>query len=336
MQNNSKQIKEYILSNVEKHPKDIVRKTMDAFSITRTTVRRHINALIKEDKLVISGNTQSAQYFLQNEFQKIKEYPLNKDSAEDKIFNDFLMFLNRFPKNIYDICYFGLTEMINNAIDHSSGTKLIVQTRFNEPNLTIIVKDDGLGAFKTICDYLQIDDLREGIVHLSKGKITRDPVNHTGQGIFFTSRMFDQFVIEANGLVYSRDNFLQDWSFNSRQGTNGSVISMTINVHSKITAREVFAAYEGQDWEFSKTEVLIHLSDFNEEMFISRSQAKRVLLGLEKFKQITFDFKRIASVGQGFVDEIFRVFANRYPGIVLRYINANDDVEFMIRRSHNS
>lgn len=65
---------------------------------------------------------------------------------------------------------------------------------------------------------------------------------------------------------------------------------------------------------------------------MSRSQAKRVILGLEKFQQITLDFSGVRFVGQGFVDEVFRVFKRAHPNSTINYINANSDVTFMIQR----
>ena len=57
------------------------------------------------------------------------------------------------------------------------------------------------------------------------------------------------------------------------------------------------------------------------------------MMGLEKFRHITLDFKRVDTVGQGFVDEVFRVFQNQHLKIEITYIHANENVEFMIRRS---
>ena len=39
----------------------------------------------------------------------------------------------------------------------------------------------------------------------------------------------------------------------------------------------------------------------------------------------------VRHVGQGFADEIFRVFASRHPGIVIRLTNTTPAVEAMIR-----
>jgi hypothetical protein len=84
---------------------------------------------------------------------------------------------------------------------------------------------------------------------------------------------------------------------------------------------------------FDKAEIIVELAKLGNEVFMSRSQAKRILLGLEKFQSITLNFKNIRLIGQGFVDEVFRVFQNLHLNVKLEYINANDEVEFMIKRS---
>ncbi len=83
---------------------------------------------------------------------------------------------------------------------------------------------------------------------------------------------------------------------------------------------------------FNKTEIIIKLAQFEEETLISREQAKRITLNLEKFDRVVLDFKGIEFVGQGFVDQLFRVCATAHSKATLEYINANEDVEFMIRR----
>ena len=65
--------------------------------------------------------------------------------------------------------------------------------------------------------------------------------------------------------------------------------------------------------------------------FVARSEARRLLANLDKFREIVLDFRDVRSVGQGFADEVFRVFADRNPGIVLRPENANPAVMAMIR-----
>lgn len=67
--------------------------------------------------------------------------------------------------------------------------------------------------------------------------------------------------------------------------------------------------------------------------FTSRSVAREVLAGMEKFGVILFDYDKVPMVGQAFADEICRVFHNKYPNITLRETNANEAVRFMIERA---
>jgi hypothetical protein len=67
--------------------------------------------------------------------------------------------------------------------------------------------------------------------------------------------------------------------------------------------------------------------------FFFRSGAKRLLLGLDEYTVLDFNFKNVDEVGQGFCDEIFRVYANRNPGKILSYHGASDVVRYMIERS---
>ena len=83
---------------------------------------------------------------------------------------------------------------------------------------------------------------------------------------------------------------------------------------------------------FDRTHIIVKLSKLGDERYISRSQARRIVLGLEKFKHVVLNFKDISTVGQGFVDEVFRVFQSKHPKIKIEYTNANEDVKFMIER----
>ena len=87
-----------------------------------------------------------------------------------------------------------------------------------------------------------------------------------------------------------------------------------------------FSSGEAGDYGFSRTHVPMELAQFGDSNLISRSQAKRVLARLDRFDEIMLDFKGIKLIGQGFADELFRVFAQAHPSLKLVVINANDDV----------
>ena len=65
--------------------------------------------------------------------------------------------------------------------------------------------------------------------------------------------------------------------------------------------------------------------------YVSRSEARRLLANLEKFSEMVLDFRDVQSMGQGFADEVFRVFASRYPAIVISTENTNPVLDAMIR-----
>ena len=111
---------------------------------------------------------------------------------------------------------------------------------------------------------------------------------------------------------------------------------MTLNLDSKRRLQDIFSEFveENSDGilKFNKTNIIVRLSKIGDEHYISRSQARRIILGLEKFKYVILDFSDISTVGQGFVDEIFRVFKTKYSRTKIEYKNANDNVKFMIER----
>lgn len=336
MAKQSHKIREHILKIVEKHPKDLALLVEKEFGVSKTTVHRHINTLIKNGALIKTGTKRGAQYHLPNALNKNLSFKITPDLEEHDVWTDFLAdSFSGLKENIEDICYYGFGEMFNNAKDHSEGGKINVETRIEKDLITISVSDDGIGVFKKIQNHLKVSNLREAVLHLTKGKITTDPARHSGEGIFFSSRAFDSFSIYSNGLLYVKDNEKDDWFFESKEDKNKpkTSVTMKINKNSKRTMLGVFEKYQNEDTQaFEKTHIRVELSKFNEDRFVSRSQAKMILRDLDKFNHIVLDFKDTRSVGQAFVDEVFRVFQNQHPDIKIEHINANEDVEFMVSR----
>ena len=101
---------------------------------------------------------------------------------------------------------------------------------------------------------------------------------------------------------------------------------------------ELFKQYtnltKDSDHGFDKTKIQVKLYTIG-GVHISRSQARRVLSGLEKFKIIVFDFDKVPVAGQAFADEIFRVFHYKHPHITLEAVNMNEGVKFMVERAKN-
>ena len=329
-------IRRYILGNVEKHPTDIAKVTGDHFGITRQAAGKHLQRLTSEGALAETGQTKGRSYKLCPLSEWMKAYPRTPELAEDQVWrNDIQQVLGQLPDNVRDIWHYGFTEMFNNAKDHSDGTEITVRVRKTAVDTNMLLIDNGIGIFKKIQDALKLLDERHAILELAKGKLTTDPKNHTGEGIFFASRMFDPFIILSGGAAFSHDyGEKEDWILEPKQPGNGTTVWMRLHNHTARTSKKIFDQYSGgDDYGFNKTVVPVNLARYGNENLISRSQAKRLLARVELFKIVVFDFSGVETIGQAFADEIFRVFANQHPDIQLLTIKANSEVKRMITRA---
>lgn len=333
------QIRRFIVSHVEKHPTDIARFAAEHFGITRQAVNKHLQRLVEEHALVSAGKTRNRAYRLYPLAQWLKEYELNDSLAEDIIWrSDVEPSLGQLPENVRDIWHYGFTEMLNNAIDHSEGSSVEVLLRKNAAVTEIAIVDNGIGIFRKIQAELGLVDERHAILELSKGKLTTDPANHTGEGIFFTSRVFDAFDILSGGVYFSyKFGDAEDWILERARPESGTVVWMELNNHTSRTLKGVFDQFTSDDaFGFTKTVVPVRLAQYGGDKLVSRSQAKRLLARVERFKTVMFDFTEVESIGQAFADEVFRIFASRHPEVELMAIKANSAVNRMIQRAKSA
>lgn len=229
-----------------------------------------------------------------------------------------------------EILQHAFTEMLNNAIDHSGGDFVKIQVQASAESLAFEITDNGVGAFAKLRDGLGLDSELESIAELSKGKRTTDPKRHTGEGIFFSSKAVDYFRISANGESWLNDNLQRDWAVQASPLTQGTQVYSQISRSSTRSLQKVFSEFT-EDFEFVRTKPVVKLFETGLN-FVSRSEAKRLVRGLEKFKEITLDFQKVESVGQGFVDEIFRVWKSDHPLQEITPVNMNESVNFMVQR----
>ena len=332
-------VRKYILANVEKHPADIARMTADRFGITRQAVNKHLQKLAGEHALKQHGITRNCSYQLAPLAHWRKTFPLAKTLAEDRVWReDVVPSLGQMPRNVLEIWHYGFTEIFNNAIDHSEGSQIAVDFRKTASTTQIAIHDNGVGIFKKIQTALGLIDERHAVLELAKGKLTTDPARHTGEGIFFASRMFDDFEILSGGIHFSHQfDKKEDWILERDRFSSGTAVWMKLNNHTARTTKKVFDKFtSGDDYGFTKTVVPVKLTQYGDENLVSRSQAKRLLARVERFETVILDFSGVESVGQAFADEIFRVFAAQHPNVALLELNANSAVKRMINRARVS
>ena len=113
----------------------------------------------------------------------------------------------------------------------------------------------------------------------------------------------------------------------------GTSVNFSINLNTQKHLNDIFQEFQSEPntYAFDTTKPPVKLYQSG-TIYISRSQAKRLLSGLEKFKKIILDFDKVPTVGQAFCDEIFRVFQSQHPEIQIIPINMIQPVEFMVKR----
>ena len=226
---------------------------------------------------------------------------------------------------------YSFTEMLNNAIDHSGSERVRISWWVDVGQWTFEVRDYGVGAFSKLREGLRLGSDFEAVQELSKGKRTTDRQHHTGEGIFFTSKAVDLFRLTSSGVRWTVDNLRYDTALGLVPATEGTSVVCQIDPQTGRTLPGLFSEFT-QDHAFVRTRPVVKLFEIG-TVFVSRSEARRLLDGLDSdFETVEVDFSGVTDVGQGFVDELLRVWPAAHPGKTVTTTNMNKAVEFMIQR----
>ena len=335
----TKEVREFILAHVSEHPKEIGAIAAYQFGVTRQAISRHLHALIEQGRLSASGTTRNRSFTLCNFVEEIFHFDVHEDLAEDALWRgSALPALANLKENVLNICQYGFTEMVNNVIAHSGSPGMVVRVWRNALRTRIDVYDEGIGVFQKIQNDFQLRDPRHALLELSKGKLTSDEARHSGEGLFFTSRMFDTFRILSGTLFFEKQAHGEHWLIDTDENmppTRGTNISMEIPEDSPRILQDVFDAHAGDEAGrgFARTHVVLGLLRHGSEKLFSRSQAKRLLSRIDQFEEVVLDFNDIPVIGQAFADEIFRIFRAEHPQVRIHCVNTTDAVEKMIART---
>lgn len=342
--------KEKILKIAEEKERVVTSDLSARFSVSRQYLNRLIQELVATGELIKFGATRYAFYVLPEHAKAHqKKFPLiysksfkNKGLEEHRVLDQIekaFPVLKKFPENVRSIFTYAFSEMLNNAIEHSKSVRIGVEVSVPKKTLSFVIQDSGIGVFRNVMKQRGLKSELEAIQDILKGKTTTMPKLHSGEGIFFTSKVGDIFILDSFGYQLIADNEIPDIFVKTvKKIKRGTRVIFKISAASKRHLNEIFKKYTHltgkNDYGFDKTEILVKLYTIG-GVHISRSQARRVLAGLEKFKVIVFDFDKVPTVGQAFADEIFRVFHHKYPRIMLDVENMTKGVSFMVERAQN-
>lgn len=320
---------------------DIAKK----LGVSRVTILNHISNLESNGDIIrfLNGPKTwyiakgSEEFLLKNGLSFWKIYQNKKleeqtalDEVEKRMLNKLK--LSDQAKSIFG---FSFAEMMNNAIEHSGSKRIRVEVFIQGEILVCSIEDYGIGAFANIQKKNELPTEIEAAREVLKGKITTEEKGHSGQGIFFTSRMTDHFIIQShkNAIVVNNEKKPTILIESLKKHVQGTKVFFTINQKTHRHTSAIFNKYsEAEAGGFNTTEVYIKLYT-KADYLVSRSQARRIVSNLEKFSKVILDFTDVKNIGQGFADEIFRVFKNKHSDIELVPINMSPDVKFMVDRA---
>lgn len=342
--NSDDPIDTFILDSLARDPERLTARTAAKFKISRQAAARRVAKLRERGLIEASGTGRGRRYKLVTTSAIAKTYAL-AGLSEDTVWTESVApVVADLPVNVRGIWQYAVTELVNNAIDHSGGTAVEILVHRTAPETFVEIKDDGIGIYKKISDALQLHDMREAILELAKGKFTTDPANHTGEGLFFSSKALDYFCLSANGLALvhvdggsaesTGEVLIPEADSALARAERGTKIAMSFANNSTRELQAVFDKFaEPDEYTFAKTIVPVKLAQHEGDKLVSRSQAKRLTARFEKFRNVVLDFEGVEEIGQAFADEVFRVFQSRYPGTLLAPVRMTPAVEKMVKRA---
>ncbi|MGN4188661.1 STAS-like domain-containing protein [Burkholderia gladioli] len=318
-----------------RNPVALSKPLQEARGVSRQAASQILSKLVKNGLLKDGPGQRPKTYEQPVLLERMLTFPL--EGLEEHVVwsTEFRPVISQVVgKEALGIWEYGFTEILNNAREHSQGTEVTICARVRAGCTSLWIDDNGEGIFKRIARLCKLPDERQAILELAKGKLTTDPDNHSGEGVFFSSRAFEQFEITSGGLIFDHLDGEEDFLFERDKHKAGTRVWMGHGNHTKRTLKEVFDEFSVPDeYTFSKTVVPVKLARFGEEGLVSRSQAQRLLARVDRFKIVLFDFSDVETVGQAFADEIFRVYANAHPEVDLQPVHASPQVQQMIARA---
>ncbi|MBS3763563.1 MAG: DUF4325 domain-containing protein [Planctomycetes bacterium] len=308
----------------------------DLLGITRQAVNKHVRELRQQEKVVKDGVTKGAVYRIADStppaVTKEKQYKLS-GLQEDEVFEEFELIMNlekSLSAEALQVVRYAFTEMLNNAIEHAESEFCDVEMGLGPVELHFRIRDRGIGLFRSVQEKFRLRDETDALRELMKGKATTKPEGHTGEGIFFTSKVGEKVQFRSHKIQMTFNNRKDDIFVESKDFIEGTEVTFHIAKRSRRELAEVFDKYapEEFDYSFDRTEIKVKL--YKKE-YMSRSEARRLLNRVADFREVILDFEEVDRIGQGFADEIFRVFCNRHPDVRIEYIDIAPELEVMIK-----
>jgi anti-sigma regulatory factor (Ser/Thr protein kinase) len=309
------------------------RDVAETLRVSPATAHRLLQALVLSGVLEREGKGRAAHYRLRRLRHRFRLRGLDENEVWRRL-SEAIGRIRPLGAGETQSLQYATTEILNNAVDHSGGRAVEVRVAFAERGATVTtVSDDGIGVYRRIRQDFGFGSPQDAILQLEKGKLTSDPARHSGEGLFFSSKAVTRFRLESEGWAWIVDNRIGDSTVGLSPVRRGTRVELVVVRGHTPRLEDVFRAYtDPETLRFTRTRTTVTLAALGTAL-VSRSEAKRLVARLPEFTHVTLDFSGVDVVGQGFCDEVFRVFARAHPRVTLEPVGMNEAVAFMVARA---
>ena len=202
----------YILNKIDEGERSVSQKVADSLGINQSTVHSYLNEMT--DKKIIRKIKRGKYEIVNDSFSYEFRRSKGELNEETEVFRkSFSAHISNLQDNVRKIWDYVFSEMINNVIDHSNADKLSIIVNCNYLKTEVIIDDNGVGIFEKIREYFGFNSIDDAICELFKGKLTTDSENHSGEGIFFSSKLVDEFYIISGGRIFTNNKYDEEALF---------------------------------------------------------------------------------------------------------------------------
>jgi anti-sigma regulatory factor (Ser/Thr protein kinase) len=325
-------ITQWITATALRRPESLDLELATRTGVSRRTARAALARLVELNWLVRDGSARHPRWHPGTMRQVVQRYALTGLEEDTPWALDFGPCF-ALPAELRRMVQHSFCELLNNAIDHSSGSHVTVSLRQTATQVQLLVSDNGLGLFRRIAETFSIASPALAMLELSKGKLTSQPQRHTGQGLFFTAKLADVFDLRANDAAFQQrgwdDKGWQPQRGLSQTGTS-AYAAFALDTPRTLDGVRQAHSMDGLGADFERTQVPLRLMTSSIEGLESRAQARRVRARLGEFRHADVDFSGVATIGHAFADELFRVLAPSQPGLALVPVNMTPAVAALV------
>jgi len=314
------------------HPQDLAPLLSRRYRVSRGTINKSLRRLVDAGWLAREGQTRPL-YRPGIQREVTTDYALQGLDEHTPWLRDIHPVLS-LSNAVARVAQHVFGELLNNAIDHSDGDRVTVSVRQTPTHLHLLIADNGLGVFSQLARKAGLDDARRAALELAKGRLTTEPDNHGGRGLFFVARMVDAMNLQSNGEVLQWRDRGGSVSLRTHPiNRSGTTVFASIALDTTARPSDTYSAYgsDAAPLDFSRTQVPLRLLTDSGVGLDSRAQARWVCSRLELFATAELDFDGVDDVGPSFIDEVFRVYAKAHPEVALQPTKASERVGKLLK-----